>query len=84
MDKFEDIDELYKFVDCGNMIEEYKVAKAEYSEYQAAVVKWEKQTGKKLEDDSLKARLNQKQQQVKHATKDNQISFYKKDRDISK
>jgi len=26
MDSFDDIDELYKFVDCGNMIEEYKIA----------------------------------------------------------
>jgi len=35
MDKFEDIDELYKFVDCGNMIEEYKVAKEQLMKYEA-------------------------------------------------
>lgn len=35
LDKFEDIDELYKFVDCGNMIEEYKVAKEQLLKYEA-------------------------------------------------
>ena len=35
LDKFEDIDELYKFVDCGNMIEEYKVAKEQLMKYEA-------------------------------------------------
>ena len=48
------------------------------------VVKWEEQIGKKLEDDRLKARLKQKQLQVKHATKDKQRNSYEKDRDISK
>ena len=33
MDPFNDIDELYKFVDCGNMIEEYKAAKEQLSRY---------------------------------------------------
>ena len=35
LDKFEDIDELYKFVDCGNMIEEYKVAQEQLRKYEA-------------------------------------------------
>lgn len=35
LDKFDDIDELYKFVDCGNMIEEYKVAKEQLMKYEA-------------------------------------------------
>lgn len=35
MDKFEDIDDLYKFVDCGNMIEEYKIAKEQLMKYEA-------------------------------------------------
>ena len=34
LDKFEDIDELYKFVDCGNMIEEYKIAKEQLMKYE--------------------------------------------------
>lgn len=35
LDKFDDIDELYKFVDCGNMIEEYKVAQEQLRKYEA-------------------------------------------------
>lgn len=34
MDHFDDIDELYKFVDCGNMIEEYKVIKDQLHTYE--------------------------------------------------
>lgn len=34
LDKFEDIDELYKFVDCGNMIEEYKVSQEQLRKYE--------------------------------------------------
>lgn len=34
LDPFKDIDDLYKFVDCGNMIEEYKVLKNQYTVYQ--------------------------------------------------
>lgn len=34
LDKFEDIDGLYKFVDCGNMIEEYKVAQEQLKTYE--------------------------------------------------
>ena len=74
----------YGYENVKEFLAEYKVAKAEYSEYQVVVAKWEEQTGKKVEDDSLKARLKQKQLQVKHATKDKQRGFYEKDRDISK
>lgn len=35
LDKFEDIDELYKFVDCGNMIEEYNIAIQQLLKYEA-------------------------------------------------
>lgn len=34
-DKFEDIDKLYAFVDCGNMIEEYKILKQDLSTYES-------------------------------------------------
>ena len=33
LDPFYDIDNLYKFIDCGNMIEEYKIAKEQYKVY---------------------------------------------------
>ena len=35
MDNFDDIDDLYKFVDCGNMIEEYRIAKEQLQKYEA-------------------------------------------------
>jgi len=35
LDPFYDIDNLYKFIDCGNMIEEYKVAKEQLRIYQS-------------------------------------------------
>ena len=34
-DHFDDINDLYKYIDCGNMIEEYKVAKQQYDKYQS-------------------------------------------------
>jgi DNA repair exonuclease SbcCD ATPase subunit len=34
MDSFRDIDDLYKYVDCGNMIEEYKVALEQLKAYE--------------------------------------------------
>ena len=34
LDKFEDIDELYKFVDCGNLIEEYKIMSDQLHKYE--------------------------------------------------
>jgi len=32
-DNFKDIDDLYKFIDCGNMIEEYKLEKKQFEVY---------------------------------------------------
>jgi DNA repair exonuclease SbcCD ATPase subunit len=34
-DSFRDIDELYKFIDCGNMIEEYKLAQDQLRQYES-------------------------------------------------
>jgi DNA repair exonuclease SbcCD ATPase subunit len=34
-DSFNDIDNLYKFVDCGNMIEEYKIAQEQLRRYES-------------------------------------------------
>ena len=53
----------------------YKVAKAEYGAYQSALAKWEQQTGKQAETDSIKAKLaayqkrNIEQQKNKQHTK---------------
>lgn len=35
LDRFDDINELYKFVDCGNIIEQYKVATVQLQKYEA-------------------------------------------------
>ncbi|MBS6520173.1 MAG: MobA/MobL family protein [Clostridiales bacterium] len=43
----------------------YKTAKVEYSDYQSARSKWEKQTGKQAEPDSIKAKLAAYQKQKK-------------------
>lgn len=51
---------------------EYRASKAAYSDYQSAVARWEQQTGNKAETDSLKARLQQKQQQVKEQNRHNE------------
>lgn len=50
---------------------EYKASKAEYTDYQSAVAKWEQQTGNKAESDSMKARLQRKQQEVKELNRHN-------------
>lgn len=50
---------------------EYKASKAEYGDYRKAVTEWEKLTGEKL-DDSFKAKLQQKQQQVKEQNSRNE------------
>ena len=44
---------------------EYRASKAEYNDYQSAVARWKQQTGNKAESDSLKAKLQRKQQEVK-------------------
>ena len=46
-------------------LNEYKVAKSEYGEYRTAVAKWEKLTGKKMGDESFKAKLEQKREIIK-------------------
>lgn len=35
LDRFADIDELYKYVDCGNIIEQYKIARTQLQKYEA-------------------------------------------------
>lgn len=45
LDKFDDIDELYKFVDCGNMIEEYKVAQEQLKKYEVEYKLYESRNG---------------------------------------
>ena len=54
----------YGHKNVKEFLAEYKASKVEYGDYRKAVAEWEKLTGEKV-DDSLKAKLQQKQQQVK-------------------
>lgn len=53
----------YDYKNVKEFLAEYKASKAEYNDYKSAVAKWEQQTGNKAELDSIKARLQRKQQE---------------------
>ena len=59
---------------------EFKASKVEYADYQSAVAKWEQQTGNKAEPDSMKARLQRKQQEVQERENSKQSHQHKNDR----
>ena len=59
---------------------EYRASKAEYSDYQSAVTRWEQKTGNKAESDSFRARLQQKQMEVKERENNRQSHYYRSDR----
>jgi hypothetical protein len=54
----------YGYKNVKEFLAEFKVSKVEYGDYRKAVAEWEKLTGEKV-DVSFKAKLQQKQQQVK-------------------
>lgn len=58
----------YGYKNVKEFLTEYKASKAEYSDYRKAVAEWEKMTGEKV-DDSLRAKLQQKQQKAKEQNK---------------
>ena len=68
----------YGYKNVKEFLAEYRASKAEYSDYQSAVAKWEQQTGNKAESDSLKTRLQRKQQEVKKH-ENNRQSYYRRD-----
>lgn len=59
---------------------EYRSSKAEHNDYQSAVARWEQQTGNKAESDSFRARLQQKQMEVKEREDNRQSHYYRNDR----
>ena len=61
----------YGYKNVKEFLAEYKASKVEYTDYQSAVAKWEQQTGNKAESDSMKARLQRKQQEVKELNRHN-------------
>lgn len=55
----------YGYKNVKEFLNEYRASKAEYSDYQSAVARWEQKTGNKAESDSLKVRLQNKQKEVR-------------------
>lgn len=70
----------YGYKNVKEFLAEYHASKAEYSDYQSAVAKWERQTGNKAESDSFRARLQRKQQEVKGRENNRQSHYYRNDR----
>ena len=58
----------YGYKNVKEFLSEYRASKAEYTDYQSAVAK-SQQNGSKAEPDSLKVRLQKKQQEVKNREK---------------
>lgn len=71
----------YGYKNVKEFMTEYRASKAEYTDYQSAVARWEQQTGNKAESDSMKARLQRKQQEVQERENNRQSHHHKKDRD---
>ena len=70
----------YGYKNVKEFLTEYRASKAEYSDYQLAVSRWEQQTGNKAESDSFRSRLQQKQQEVKERENNRQSHYYRNDR----
>ena len=70
----------YGYKNVKEFLAEFKVSKEEYADYQSTVAKWEQQTGNKAESDSLKTRLQRKQQEVKERENSRQSRQHKNDR----
>ena len=70
----------YGYKNVKEFMAEYRDSKAEYTDYQSAVARWEQQTGNKVEPDSLKAKLQRKTQEVKERENNRQSYHYRTDR----
>lgn len=70
----------YGYKNVKEFLAEYRASKAEYNDYQSAVARWEQQTGNKAESDSFRARLQQKQMEVKEREDNRQSHHYRNDR----
>ena len=70
----------YGYKNVKEFLAEYKASKAEYTDYQSVVARWEQQAGNKVEPDSLKAKLQRKTQEVKERENNRQSHYYREDR----
>ena len=69
----------YGYKNVKEFLAELKASKAGYTDYQLAVAMWEQQTGK-AESDSLKSRLQRKQQEVKERENNRQSHYHRNER----
>ena len=67
----------YGYKSVKEFMTEYATAKAEYKSYQKAVAEWKGQTGDKVEPDSIRARLEQKRQEVQKRENNKRGCYYK-------
>lgn len=74
-------DRMIWYKNVKEFLAEYRASKAEYTDYQSPVAKWEQQTGNKAEMDSMKTRLQKKQQEVRERENNRQSHYYRNDRD---
>ena len=65
----------YGYKNVKEFLAAYKISKAEYGDYRKSVAEWEKLTGEKV-DDSLRAKLQQKQKEAKEQNR--HIEYHKK------
>ena len=70
----------YGYKNVKEFLAEYRASKAEYTDYQSAIARWEQQTGNKVEPDSSKAKLQRKTQEVKERKNNRQSHRYRMDR----
>ncbi len=70
----------YGYKNVKSFMTEYSLAKAEYGNYRTAVAKWEKQTGMKLEPESIKSRLAQKRKEIEEREEHRKKTYYRSDR----
>lgn len=70
----------YGYKNVKEFLAEYHASKAEYSDYQLAVARWEQQDGNNAESNSLMVRLQRKQQEVKERESNRQSYHYRNDR----
>ena len=66
------------YKNMGEFLKDYMTARAEYSDYKAAVIQWEKQNAKKKEEESIAAILKYYEKQSKQLN-DNERSCYRND-----
>lgn len=66
----------YGYKSVKEFMAEYTTAKLEYNSHQKAVAEWKRQNGDKAEPDSIRARLEQKRQEVQKRENNKRSCYY--------